>query len=135
VAGGLPDEHGTVVVAVTLVRMVQVVLDEEVDVVAVRDGLVAAALAVDVTVLVARAPVVRRALGGMLAVDGERVLVDVVLVRVMQVAVMEEVGVPFVHHRGVSAVGAVLVIVGAVNVMGRMRHTAMVARSRDNPSK
>jgi hypothetical protein len=101
-----------VVVAVALVRMVEASFDEVVDVVSVGDGVVATALAVNV----------RPALvGGVAAlgvelVDRQRVLVDVIAMRVVEVAVVEEVDVPVVDDLRVPASGAVDVLVGVVGV-------------------
>ena len=49
--------------------------------------------------------------GGMVGVDGEDVLVDVVPVRVMQMPVVEVVDMAVVQHRGVPAAGTVDVVV------------------------
>jgi hypothetical protein len=99
-----------VVVAVVAVRVVQVAVDEVVDVVAVGDRFVAAAGAVHVAGLVAAAA--RGAgvqpSGFLVGVTSRLVLVDVVTVRVMQVAVVQVVDVVAVPDRGVAAVGAVL---------------------------
>jgi len=80
-----------VVVAVVAVRVVQVAADEVIDVVAVRHRLVPAALAVDVADLVAAAVVRRGTRGRVRGVDRQHVLVDVVAVRVVQVAVVQVV--------------------------------------------
>ena len=105
------------VVAVLAVRMMQVSRDEVVDVIAVRDGLVATARAVDVTLGVPRAAMRGRARGGVRRVDREGALVDVSVVRTMKVAVMEIVDVVAVANGGVAAgrtVGVIVVRVGAV---------------------
>jgi hypothetical protein len=78
-----------VVVAVVFVRVVQVPVDQVVDVVAVRDRLVTAALSVGVGRIAAR---VGRVAVRMVGVDLEHMLVDVVVVRVVQVAVVQVVG-------------------------------------------
>jgi len=75
-----------VVVAVALVGPVEAPGDQEVHVVAVGDGVVTAARPVDVVV-----PVAVSHLGvtvGMAGVDRDDVLVDVITVRMVQVAVM-----------------------------------------------
>ena len=114
------------VVAVVAVGVVEVALDEVVGVVAVRDGGVAAAVAVGVSGVMAAASVVGRAAGRMRVVDGDRVLIDVVAVGVVQVAVVEVVDVIAMVHGGVSAAGAVLV--GMVRVDVVIAHRRSIRR-------
>jgi len=95
---------------VVAVRMVQVPVHEVIDVVAVRDGLVAAAGAVLVIGVVPAAFVFRRALVGILAADVNHVLVDVVLVRMVQVPVMQVIDVAVMNDRGMPAARAVNVV-------------------------
>ena len=73
------------IVAVTVVRVVQVPVDEIVDVVAVRDGFVTAPRSVRVPGLVPGASVVGSAALRVVVVDRDHVLVDVVAVDVVQV--------------------------------------------------
>lgn len=115
------------VVAVVLVRVVQVVPDQKVDVVAVRDVRVAAALTVHVSVVVGVAAVLRRAGGGVLRVDLEHVLVHMVAVGMVEMTVMQVVHVAIVLHCDVAAVRAVLV---RVLVMRLVRHAHEDSRSR-----
>lgn len=105
------------VVAVGAVRMVQVPVDEVVDVVAVGHGLVAAGGTVDVTGVMSRARVGRRAGPGVGAADLDAALVDVTVVQAMQVPVVQVVDVVAVPDGGVAAVGAVLVRVVVVDAM------------------
>ena len=74
------------VVAVVAMRVMQVAIDKVVHVVPMRHGLVPATGAVDVVGLVARAHMRGRARVRVLAGHRQRVLVDVILVRVVQVA-------------------------------------------------
>jgi hypothetical protein len=104
------DEHA-VVVAVAVVLMVQVVADEVVEVIAVRDRLVPAAGAVDVAGVVAGAGVAAGAGVRVLGVHRDDVVVHVPAVGVVQVAVVEEVEVALVHDRLVPAAGPVHVLV------------------------
>ena len=95
-------------------RVVQVAINEVVGVVAMRHGFVAATGAVDVSRFVAAAVVVRRAgirVGG---ADGDAVFIDVIAVRVVQVAVVQVINVAFVFDGGVTAIRAVLVFVVGV---------------------
>jgi hypothetical protein len=114
-----------VIVAVAGVGVVQVAVDDVVGVVAVRDGVVAAGSAVDVVLGVAARAMRRGAVGGVGRADGERVLVDMPRVRVMEVPVVEEVLVPVVLDRLVAAARPVLVIVAFVGLV--VRHGVFLA--------
>jgi len=113
------DLHGAVVVAMVAVEVVKAPVYEEVDVVAVRHGLVPAARPVDVVgAMAAGRPGVPVGIGRR---DVDGVLVDVVAVGVVQVAVVQEVDVAVVAHRGVAAglpVDVVVALVGGVLVVG-----------------
>ena len=98
------------------VRVVQMAAD---DVVAVRHRGMAAAIAMDLPGVVAVAVVIGGTARGMLVVDGDRVLVDVVPVGVVQMPVMQVVDMTFVGHRDAPAVRAVLMgVVGMDRVVG-----------------
>ena len=100
------------IITVILVRVVEASVDEVVGVLAVRHGLVAAVRAVEVlTAIVLAVAVVRE-----LLIDRKRVLIDVVAVRLVQMAVVNEVDVTFVDDRRVAAAGAVDVVVIFVRV-------------------
>lgn len=101
------------IVAVAVVRVMQVIADEVVDVTAVRYRLMAAAMTVDVIGGVGLAGVTRVAGVGVDGGHGNDVLVVVVAVRVMQVAVVQIVEVAVVDDRSVAAPGAVHVVVAA----------------------
>lgn len=98
-------------------RMVQVTVDQVVDMIAVRHRLVAAAWTVLVAFWMARAIVVRRAAIGIGRTHGDDVLIEVVLVRMMKMAVVEIVDVAIVPYRRVTALRAVLVRVVAMDFM------------------
>jgi hypothetical protein len=104
-----------VVVAVAVVRVVEMAVDQVIGVIAVRHAGMAAAGAMDVTGGVAGAPVVGRALGRIGRVDRDRAFVDVIAVDLVQVAVVQVVDVAGVLDREVAAVGAVNMIMGCVN--------------------
>lgn len=93
------------------VRMMQVPGDKVVDVIAVRDGLVSAARAVDMALGVTSAAVRRRARGRIGRADLEDALVDVAIVPVVEVAIVEVVDVVAMADGEVAAVSAVDVIV------------------------
>jgi hypothetical protein len=96
--------------------MMQVRAHDEVAMIAVRHALVSAAFAVTVPALVLAARVRRRARRRIGGVDGELVLVDVTAVKIVQVAVVEIVGVALVLNGAMAAAGAVRVLVLAVRL-------------------
>jgi hypothetical protein len=104
------------------VRVVQVAIDEIVDVVAMRHGLVTAPGPVLVSRLMSRTLVLGRASVRVRSGDLDRVLVDVVGMHVMEMAVMEIIDVIAMLDRRVSAAGAVLVRVVGVMWLGTRRH-------------
>ena len=106
------------VVAMVAVRVVQVAVDQVVDVVTVRDGFVAATGAMDVAGLVAAAFVLGRAAVGVGGRDGDHVLVDVVAMRMVQVAVVQVVDMTVMPDGRVAAAGAMGVVM--VGVMGQL---------------
>jgi hypothetical protein len=99
--------------------VMEVAVDDVVGVVAVSDRVVPARGAVDVVLGVAAGAVRRSAVRGVRAADGERVLVDVARVGVVQVSVVEEVLVPVVLDRLVAAVRPVLMVVAFVRLVIR----------------
>lgn len=100
-------------------RVMQVAVDEVVDVVTVRNGLMAAARTVDVVAAVAGARMLRCADSRIGAANLERALVHMSLVEAVQVTVVQIVDVIAVAHGAVTAVGAVLVGVVVVDAMSR----------------
>jgi hypothetical protein len=98
-----------VVVAVIAVGMVQVVGDQVVDVVSVRHRLMPASRPVGVPGLMLAAGMLRGAVLGVRLTGFDHVLVHVVLVRVMQVPIVQVVHMSVVAHGGVAAVRTVLV--------------------------
>jgi curli biogenesis system outer membrane secretion channel CsgG len=112
---------GAVVVAVGAVRVVEVPADEVVDVIAVRDRVVPAAWAVGVARVVGTASVVRGARSGVRVGDLQLALVDVPVVRMVEVAVVGVVDVVAVLEGGVTAAGAVCVCVVVVLLVAHGR--------------
>lgn len=90
-----------------VVRVVQVAVDQVVDMVAMRHGLVAATGAVNMVGSMAAAGVARRTERRIRRIAGDHMLVDVVAVDVVQVAIMQIVDVAIVPDRRVTAAGAV----------------------------
>jgi hypothetical protein len=109
--------HATVIVAVVGVRMMQVPVDQIVDVVAVRDGLVPAAGAMLVAALD-----LGRAAGRVRRTDRQRMLVDVIAMHMMQMAVMQIINMAVMADRRVSAARAMLVGVIGVMLLCASRH-------------
>lgn len=85
------------------VRMVQMAIDQIVDVVAVRDGLMAATRTVPVRRLMAAAAMLRRAAVGIGGADLHDMLIDAAIMRVVQMAVVQIVDVALVANRNVPA--------------------------------
>lgn len=107
------------IVAVVAERMVQVPRDEVVDMVSVRQGFVAATGAMVVVSVVGTTSMGRRAGSGVGCADRDGVLLDSIALRVVQMAVVEVVGVPVVLHGLMAAAGAVLVgVIGVRLVIG-----------------
>lgn len=100
---------GAVVVAMVLMRPVQAPVDQIVDVIPVRHRLVPATG----LMLVPAAVGVLDAAVGIGLVEGDDVIVDMVLVGVMEVSVVQVVDVAIVAHGGVAAAGSVLMCVRA----------------------
>jgi len=104
------------IIAVIAVRMMQMAVREVIDVVAVRNGVVAAVGTVFVALVMAVATVGRGALGRVGRADGEGVLLDLLAFDVMQMAVVQVIDVAIVNDRRVAASGAVLVRMVFVNM-------------------
>jgi hypothetical protein len=100
-----------VVVAVITMRVVQTSIDQVIDMVAVRHGLMSATRAV----LVSGAFRFRSAPRRVGLADLDDMFVNVIAMHVMQMTIMEVVNMSIVANRGMSTVWAVLV--GMVSVM------------------
>lgn len=127
------DLDRAVVVAVTIVGMVEVAVDQVADVVSVRHGLVATAGAVNMVGVVAAAGVAAGAAVRVRLAHLDHVLVHVVVVGMVQVTVVQIVDVTVVLDGGVAAVGAVnvvvvLVLVTAHDVLSLVEPRAAAAR-------
>jgi len=101
-----------VIITVILVRVVEASVDEVVGVLAVRYRLVAAVRAMHVLAAI----VLAVAVVGELVIDRQRVLINVVAVRLVQVAVVNEVDVAIVDDRRVATAWAMDVVVIFVRV-------------------
>jgi hypothetical protein len=114
--------HHTVVVAVSPVRMVQMTVDQIVDVVAVRNCLVPAAAAVYMTLGMPSTIVAGRAAVRMCGVYFNPMVVHVIPVSVMQMAVVEIIGMALMLDFRVAAIRAMLVVVLPGMLLMRLRH-------------
>ena len=125
---GLVDHfQRAVIVAVIAVRVVQVAVDEVVDMVTMRNRLVAAAGAMRVRRVMAGAVVGRGALVGVLVRHLDHVFVHVITVGVVQVAVMQIVHMVAVVHAGVLALRAMGMRMGLVMVVITFGHAELLA--------
>jgi len=112
-------------VTMVAVRVVEVTLDNVVHVVAVGNRLVPTPRTVPVLGPVAAAPVIGRAFARIPITHGQPMIVDVSLVRMMQVAVVKVVRMTVVLDRRVSTVGPVLMCVRVVDLV---LHTSLLRR-------
>jgi hypothetical protein len=104
------------VVAVIAVGVMEVAVDQVVNVVAVRDGGMAAVGAVLVAFFVAGAGMLGSAIGRVGFVNGQGMLLNLVPFDVMQVAVVQVIDVAVVDDAGVATTWAVLVSMSLVMV-------------------
>jgi hypothetical protein len=111
--------YRAVVIAMVPVGMMEVAIDQVIDVIAVRYGFVPASRAVDVARVMGAAIVVRRTLIRVFCADLERVFVDVIAMRMVQMSIMQVIDVVAMPDGGMSAVCTMLVI-----VMGMVRFVA-----------
>ena len=95
-----------------IVRMVQTAVDQIVGMVAVRDGLVTATGTMNVGAGLPIGAAIR-----VLGADCDHVLVDVIAMRVMQVAVVQVIDVSIVTNGSVAAARAMLVGVIGMNLV------------------
>jgi hypothetical protein len=113
--------------------MVEMPVDEIVDVFAVRNGFVTTIRAMNVCFVMPRAIVVWRAFLRIGRRHLHAVIVNVVTVRVMQVAIVKIVDVTIVLHSGMAAVGAMHVGVRARMLPMCFRHCFVLSRCRQPP--
>jgi hypothetical protein len=109
--------HRAVVVAMIAMRMMQPSAHEVIDVITMGHGLVSAGWP-----MLVRTAGLRRALDRIGGVDRDGVLVDMILVRVMEVAVVEIIDVAFMADRRMPAVGTMLVSVVGMMLLGAGGH-------------
>jgi hypothetical protein len=117
-----------VIIAMIAMRMVQATVYEIVDMVTVRHRFMSATW----TVLV-RATDFRRALHGICSVDGDGMLIHVVLVHMMEVPIMKIVDMAVMPDRSVPAARAMLVGVVVVVLLGAFGHSSCSIVARGLP--
>lgn len=119
------------IVAVIAVRMVQVAVHQVIDMIAVRNCLVAAAGAVPVAFFVMAAVMTRRATGRVRAADCQGMLLDAAGSHVVQMPVVQVIDVAFVPDRRVTAARAVLMsVIGVMSSQGQPPFAAAEASGR-----
>jgi hypothetical protein len=99
------------------VRMMQPAAHEVIDVITMGHGFVSAGWP-----MLVRAAGLRRALDRVGGVDRDSVLVDMIFVRVMEVAVVEIIDVAFMADRRMPTVGTMLVGVVGMMLLGAGGH-------------
>jgi len=109
-----------VVIAVVAMREMQMAIDQIIHMVAVRHHFMPASGAVDVAGLVTCAAMLRGAGGGIGGAYGNHMLIDVPLVREVQVAIVQIIDMAIMANGGMAAVGTMLV--GVIGVLGAGRH-------------
>jgi hypothetical protein len=114
-----------VVVAVTVVRVMQVAGHQIVDVIAVRDLLVTAIGTVNMAGRMSAAIVLRCAALRVTSSGGDLVIVDVIAVLMVHVAIVKVVGVSIVAHGDMSAIRTVRVGVAFV-LRTEFRHDCLL---------
>jgi hypothetical protein len=112
--------HRPVIIAVIAVRMMQVTADQIVDVIAVRHLFMATILAVHMSLDVLATRMLGRAGGGIGLRHIEGVFIDMIAMHMVQMTIVEIVGVALVLDGGVPAVTAVLM--GVPIVFGAVLH-------------
>jgi hypothetical protein len=109
-----------VIVTVIAVRVMQMSVNKIVDMVAMRNRLVAASRTVNVIGIMAATGVTRSAGSGVCLSDLQCMFLDrPVRVHVVQVAVVQVIDMATMLDRGVTTVGAVLVVVVFMNMCHR----------------
>lgn len=121
--------HGTVIVTVAIVRMMQVACHQVIHMIAVRHGFVATLRTVHMTLLMSAAGVLRRTRHRVARVHRKRVLIHVVAVRRVQMPVVQIIHVIVVHDGGMAAVFTVHVGVKIVDLVVAHAATFILERA------
>jgi hypothetical protein len=121
------------IIAVVAVRMMQVSLDQIIGVIPVRHRFMAAARAMAMSCIMAAAAVVRRAALGIVGAHFHDMLVDVILVRMMQMAVVEIIDVSLMSNRDVPATWSMNMGMIGVNGVIMRSHASFLSRGLVDP--
>jgi hypothetical protein len=121
------------IIAVVAVRMMQVSLDQIIGMVPVRHGFMAAARAMTMSRIMTAAAVVRRAALGIRGAHFNDVLVDMILVRMMQMAVMKIIDVSLMPDRDMPAARSMDMGMIGVNRMIMRSHAFFLSRGLVDP--
>jgi hypothetical protein len=123
----LSDPYSAVVVAVGIMRKVEVAVDEIIQVISVRNGFMAATGPMAMTRLMCLTTMSGRAGDRVRRAHGEDMLIHMVFMQVMKVPVVQVILMVLVVDDTVAAMRPVLVPVGVVNLMSG--HALSSARS------
>ncbi len=114
------------VIAVVTVRVVQMAIDQVINMIAMWHGLMAAAWAVHMTGGVAGALMAWRAALGVVSVDRQAVLIDMIVMHMVQVAIVQVINVTIVLNRRMAA--SSLVLMAMVGVLRASTHVQRLFR-------
>lgn len=104
------------VVAVAIVRMVKMAIDEVVDMIAMRNRFVSAVGAMDVGAVVSTALMVRGADRRIRWREGDDMLIDMAVVEMMKMTIVKIIDVILVFDGSMTATGFVLVFVTKMSI-------------------
>lgn len=121
--------YGSVIVAVVAIRVVQVTVDQIVDVISVRNCLMTAVGPMLVLWAVPVTDVTVRTVGRICGAYFELMLVDVAIVKRVEMSIMQVVGVVVVNDRSVAAILAMLMGVVLVDLV-LSRHGSISFKER-----
>jgi hypothetical protein len=121
----LDELHPTVIVAVARVGVVQMPADEVVHMVSMRNRLVPTAWAMSVLALMFPARVIRRAARRIRAAHGDGMVIDMLAVHVVQVTIVQIIGVTFVPHSSMPTSSTVLVL-PVILVLGTVHRASSI---------
>lgn len=111
-----------VIVAMVAMGMVEPAVDQIINMIAVRDRLMTARRTVNMTGLVALVTVFWRAVIRIGLADLDHMFIDMVAVRMVQMAVMQVINVVPVAYRGVPATGSMLMRMIRMNLTSLVGH-------------
>lgn len=114
------------IVAVTAVRVMQMIPDTVIGVAAMRHRFVSATRSMDMSRVVAAAAVTGRAAIRVVGRHLDHVFVDVAVMRVMQMPLVQVIGMPVMPHGRMAAAGTVLVGMAGMLLGSACRHSSFL---------